>query len=665
MDSPPIHSPAARRPALAALLLLFVVAVSRPARAGAAEAPAGPTFERDVLPVLNAHCLQCHGGVHQRNGLDLRTLPSLNTGGKSGPVVVPGNPDESLLWKKLAADEMPKTDNKVSAANKAAIRAWIAGGARGMARRSDEAVTRKPLPPAEVARLIDRDVSAKLDAAKVPASPRADDAEFLRRASLDLIGKPPAAAEAAAFLADGDPGKRAKLVDRLLASPDFGRHYAERWVNLFYLTTVSQRPPTPEPLVEWMGKGLNEGRGWDAVVRDMLSAEGPLAEAPQGLWYYYNSDMNGQFAPKIIAGNVGQVFLGVQLQCAECHDHPFNDIRQTDFWATAAFFAQTNRLEKVENNRTPGVEDKHLRPPKANRKPEFPKDVSIQIPKDGEARNGGKKVLAAAPDGTPVPADPTKNHRPPFAQWLTAPGNRQFARAAANRLWAHFFARGFVNPLNDFGDHNAPSHPALLDALADEFVAGGFDVKHLCRCVCLSDAYQRTSRPAAGNESPEAEALFARMAPKVLTPEELYDSLLTVLEVPDLVPPLAPGEKPKKPNPKAPPPPSPRSVFAAFFRGPGEADEPGEMKLGVPHALRLMNQPNFNAGGKLADRVAGSAKSPNEAVDELFLGVLSRRPTAAEREKFVAFVGHQSDARAAYGRVVWVLLNSSEFMLNH
>jgi len=625
--------------------------------------PKAPAFEADVLPILNAHCLQCHGGVHQKNGLDLRTLPAALKGGKSGVVIVPGKPDESLLWKKLAKDEMPKTDNKVSDANKKLIREWIAAGAKGTEKKPEAVATRPAQKPSEVAKLIDRQIDAKLSAAKVPASPKADDAEFLRRAYLDIAGKPPTATRAAAFLADATANKREKLIDELLATEDYGRHFGERWVYVFYLTTVNQTPKPPEPFKKWLAKALNEGRGWDAITRDILTATGPLSDAPQGLFFYYNGDMNSQFAPKVLAGNIGQVYLGVQLQCAECHDHPFSAWKQTDFWSVAAFFGQAARMETVENKNTPGVKERHLEEPKPGKKPPTPlKEIAINIPNDGEGRNGGKKVPAGLLDGTKLVADPTKSHRPPFAEWLTAKDNRMFARATANRFWAHFLGRGFVNPMNNFGDHNTPSHPALLDALADEFVASNFDVKHLIRCICLSETYQRTSKVAPGNEKAEAESLFVRMAPKVLTPEQVYDALCVALELPEIAPPPDPK---KKPNPKAPSPPSPRAVFVPQFRGPGEADEPTELKLGVPHALKLMNEGYFNTGGKVVERVLASAKGPTDAVEQLFLAVLSRKPTADERTKFVAFVEKQKTPHGAYCRVVWVLLNSSEFMLNH
>ena len=658
------------RPRTIWLLLVGAWLFARPALAAQPQAVTSEKavlFETDVLPIINSHCLQCHGGVHQKNGLDLRTLPTALQGGQSGAVIVPGKPDESLLWKKLSADAMPKTDNKVSAANKNIIRDWITAGAKGIERKKDAAVTRAALKPAEVAGLIDREIGDRLAATKVTAAPRADDGEFLRRAYLDLAGRTPTGEAAAAFLADSDPNKRAKLIDALLATDDFARHFAERWVNIFYLTTVNQRPLDPPPFGDWLAKSFKEARPWDAMVRDMIAVEGPLADAPQGMFFYYNGDMNSQFSPKILAGNIGQVFLGVQIQCAECHNHPFSDWKQTDFWSIAAFFNQTARMETVENKMTKGVKDRHteIRPDK---KPQQPlKEVSISIPNDGEARNGGKKVPAAFLDGQKITIDPTKNHRQPFAAWLTSKENRMFARAAVNRFWAHFFARGFVNPLNDFGDHNTPSHPQLLDALADEFIASDFDLRHLIRGICMSDAYQRTSKVTAGSQHADAESLFARMAMKVMTPEQLHDSLCVALETPDLSPPIDPKNPPKKPNPKGPPPPSPRSVFIAAFRNPSEPDEPGELKLGVPHALKLMNQGNFNTGGKVVERLTQGEPAPmaSKVVEGLFLAALSRKPNAEEAEKFIAFVARQKSPREGYDRVLWVLLNSSEFQLNH
>lgn len=636
---------------LAAVFLLFAWAFNAPAGS-----KAGPTFETDVLPILNAHCLQCHGGVHQKNDLDLRTLASVLKGGKSGAVIVPGKPDESLLWKKIARDEMPKTDNKVSEASKKLIRAWIAAGAPGRKKDRTIDLARPAMKPAEVAKLIDREIHSKLAAAKMPASPRAGDAEFLRRVYLDLTGKPPTAETTKRFLADSGTNKRDRLVDQLLASPEYGHHFAERWLNVFRQMSVNEREWEPEPFLSWLTERFNSGKSWDSTVRDMLAVTGSFAENPQASFYYYNADMSGKFEPKIMVGNLAQVFLGVQLQCAECHHHPFSDYKQKDFWGLAAFFSITQTPNNPPDKR--GVTD---RLPKQAPKPGT--QVTITIPQ-GEARNAGTKVRAKFLHGDEPELDAGASFRPALATWITSKENRLFARASVNRLWAQLFGRGFVNPLNDFGDHNAPSHPELLEALTDEFIVSGFDPRHLIRSICLSDTYQRTTHVAKGNESPEAEPLFARMTSKVLPAEELYDALCVALEVPEIAPPVDPRKKGKV-NPKGPPPPSPRSLFVKFFRNPGDVDQPTELNWGVPHVLKMMNEASFNTGGNVVPRVLKSTASPEEAIDELFLAVIARRPNAAERERFVAFASRQRSTEDAYRRIVWVLINSSEFVLNN
>jgi len=607
------------------------------------------SFEADILPILNAHCLQCHGGVHQRNGLDLRTIAGVLKGGKSGPAIIAGKSAESLLWNKIAKDEMPKTDNKVSEANKKRIREWIESGAKGTEKNAVAALARPARKATEVAKRIDDAIEGKLKANKIPISPRADDAEFLRRIYLDFTGKPPAASATLAFLESSEANKREKLVEALLASEDYGRHFAERWLNLFRQISVNQSEWEPERFKAWLAEQFNDGRGWDKLVQELFSVSGFLADNPQAAFYYYNADMMGKFEPKIMVGNLSQVFLGVQLQCAECHDHPFSNYKQSDFWGLAAFFASTNTPNNPPNTRA--VKDNI---PKQTPKAGTP--VAVTIPK-GEARNAGTRVRAKFLGGAEPELDHAVSLRPPLAAWLTAKENAYFAKATVNRLWAHFFGRGFVNPLNDFGDHNAPSHSDLLSDLAEELAVSNFDLKHLIRSICLSETYQRTSKVRTGNEHPGGETLFARMPSKVLPPEELYDALCVALEVTELAPP----QDPKKKNAK---PASPRSDFVKFFRSPGEVDDPAELKLGIPHVLKLMNEGIFNSGGKVVERVEATAKTPEEAIDALFVAVLARHADTAERKKFAEFVAAQPTPRAGYNRVVWVLINSTAFSLN-
>jgi hypothetical protein len=231
-------------------------------------------------------------------------------------------------------------------------------------------------------------------------------------------------------------------------------------------------------------------------------------------------------------------------------------------------------------------------------------------------------------------------YRPALAEWATSPDNKFFAAASVNRLWAHFFGRGLVHPLDDFHADNPPSHPELLALLADEFKKSGFDQKHLIRCICASQAYQRTSRP---NNNADAEPhLLARMTVKVMSPDVLYDALTQVLGVKDL--------------------PQGRQGFVTFFTTKEEGDDPDEFGLGIPQFLRLMNSPVFNEGGPVTDELAKEV--PAKAIETLFLRTLSRRPTAAEAEKMAAYVAKKGDVRKGYAGVLWVLLNSAEFVCN-
>jgi hypothetical protein len=618
------------------------------------------TFERDIWPLFNNHCLACHGGVHQRNDLDLRTIDGVLKGSKSGKAIVPGKPDESLLWQKVHADQMPKTDNKVAAGNKAILRAWIAAGARSSRdEKKEPRVAPKVARNARhVAERIDREIRTRLDEQKIPPSPLADDAEYLRRIYLDVTGNIPPLDAVVGFLDRKDPNRRERVIDELLADTAYGKHFATEWTNLFLLNTVNQRPPHPGEFIAWMGDAISQGRPWDKIVRDMLTADGFLKDRPEGMFFYYNSDMNGQIEAKIVVANTAQHFLGIQLQCAECHHHPFSDWKQTEFWGLAAFFSTTTRTETVENKFEKGIQERQLNPKRRPAAP--PKELAINIPNNGEARNSGMRVKASFLGGEPASLDLSGSYRPAFAHWLT--GQRLFAQAYVNRTWAHFFGRGFVNPLNDMHDGNPASHPELLEDLTDEFIASGYDAKHLIRCICLSETYQRTSKPLPGNK--EDRSHFSHMAVKVMTPEMLHDALCRALETADLTPPLEPGKKAKA-LPKGAKPPDPRDGFVAFVRGLAANEDPTELTHGVPQALRLLNQSTFSQGGRLVERVLSKTSEPKQVVESLFLATLARRPRAEEEREFLAFLGRQSTLQDGANRALWVLINSGEFVVNH
>jgi hypothetical protein len=491
--------------------------------------------------------------------------------------------------------------------------------------------------PAELARRIDQAVSQKLAADKLPASPRCDDAEFLRRASLDITGVIPPAERVTAFLDSKDPAKREKLIDDLLASSQYGRHMADVWQHLLLPRDSDNRRLQPGPLVTWLEESFNANKPWDKTVRELLTATGPQDESPAVTYFLANPTVDK------MTDSVARLFLGVQLQCAQCHNHPFTRWKQDDYWAMAAFFMKV-RPDRVNqaarNGNSPAItEGGRGRPP---RLPESAKTVPAKF-FQGEQ----PKLDANAP------------YRPVLADWAASPKNKFFARAMVNRTWAQLFGRGFVQPVDDLREENAPSHPELLRDLTGAFADSGFDLKLLVKSICLSETYNRTSRPAPGNE--RDETLFSHVAVKPLTPEQLYDSLNVVLG-----PPRGDGARGGKPQGGKPRlGGGPREQFIAFFSA-DEGAPATEYHAGIPQVLRLMNAPQMNNTGAVAAALARPERTPAEVIEQLYVVTLARRPTADETKRLTAYVEkHKAEARQAYGDIVWAVLNSSEFALNH
>jgi hypothetical protein len=289
-------------------------------------------------------------------------------------------------------------------------------------------------------------------------------------------------------------------------------------------------------------------------------------------------------------------------------------------------------------------------------RPQVRPDGSNVIPSTGGNKGAGKVVKAKFLDREELTLD-EKPLRPRFAAWMTAPENRYFAFAFVNRTWAQFFGRGFVNPVDNFHDENPVSHPALLKLLADEFRASGHDIRHLVRCICNSQAYQRTSRPLPENEK-DVE-LFSHIAVKPLSPEAFYDSLTMVMSVNK--------NAPSKPNPGkgAAPVLNSRDEFVNYFRTSVDGSETGEFTHGIPQFLRRMNTEMFNQGSPLIDRLTASGAGREEVIEALYLSTLSRRPTAEETRLMAAYVAKRDKAEQGYAGMLWILLNSGEFVLNH
>ncbi len=489
---------------------------------------------------------------------------------------------------------------------------------------------------AALAKVIDTEITRKLADAKLTASAKCSDEEFLRRAYLDIAGVIPSAAQAKTFLDDTTADKRAKLIDELLADARFGRRMADIWTAKLFPKESGNRFVLKDPLYKWFEEQFNKNPGWDKLITSLVTATGTVADSPAVTYFLANRSVDK------LTDTTAQHFLGIQLQCCQCHNHPFTTWKQTEYWGMAAFYSKVKadnpkNANKGGDNTTIGVQEGNGRTKQKDFFPEAAKNVSAKFLGAEEPKLNS--------------ADP---YRPALAKWMVAPENPYFARAMVNRTWAHLFGRGFINPVDDMIEESVASHPELMDGLAKHVATTGeYDLKYLIKAICLSDAYQRTSKPTADNKNDTK--LFSHMNVKVLSPEQLFDSLGQVTGN------LRPDAKgPKGVNPKGPRL-GARDQFVNFFLAGADTTSAVEYEVGIPQALRLMNSPIANNPATVRALVGRDSK-PAEAIEKIYLTGLSRRPTAAELKDLTAYV-ERVGAPDAYSDILWAVLNSSEFTL--
>jgi hypothetical protein len=485
---------------------------------------------------------------------------------------------------------------------------------------------------AEITALIDKQIDEGLKAKKITPAEPADDAEFLRRVYLDLHGVVPTAEQASTFLADTRKDRRARLVDALLADPKYGEHLADIWQGYLVSPLADDRRARADQLRKWLAERFNT-QTWDRITTDLLTATGKMDENPAVSYL-----IEGRLPRTVpdLTDLTTRYFLGVRLSCAQCHDHPFVKWKQQEFWGVAAFFTQVQTPGKPKQVYQAGIKDNPA--------------LTLDTLKEG-APDGFLSRPPTFLGGEALKADKGTTSRAALAAWVTSAKNPYFARAMANRTWQRLFGRGLVNPVDDMHSANPPSHPELLDLLAGRLAESGFDHKFLTRAIVLSKAYQRTSRP--GDAPAEQAALFGRMPVKVLTAGQLYDSLVTVLGAP---------VRKKGGGPQE----NPRWEFVQFFADDGDPD-PTAYRRGIPHLLRQMNADQFagRSVAALAARLAKPGRTAEEVAEELFLTVLSRRPTADEQKLFRDHETKAGSREKAAQELAWALLMTSEFSLNH
>jgi len=500
---------------------------------------------------------------------------------------------------------------------------------------------------------IDRLVFAKLRQMRTPPSPPSTDEVFLRRAFVDIIGVLPEPAEVRAFLADTATDKRSKLVDALLARPEYADWWALKWADVLRADPLNLDPDGAARFVRKLRRDLSSDKPLDRFAFDLLAGNGSTYSEPDAAFHRIHRD------PDELAENVAQLFLGIRLKCARCHNHPFERYTQDDYFGLAAFFARTGRKMIGGYNRppdnfvavqgeelifnAPAGETLHIKTGAAVR-PRMPGDP---------ARGLAAKVF----DEEPV------DRRTLFAQELTRADNPFFARVLANRIWAHLMGRGIVEPVDDFRDSNPPANPELLDALADELVRSKFSAKSLIRTIAGSRVYQLSSQPLPDNEDDESN--FSHASARLLGAESLLDAISQTTQVPEPFVGLPPGTRAVQ----IPAGSTRTHPFLKLFGKPQrltvcECERSGETTLvqsfaligGPVVAVKLASADN-RVGRLIAKRLDDAA-----IIEELYLAALARPPTAQELADMKAHVGSEPDRRKALEDVLWALLNSKGFL---
>lgn len=506
------------------------------------------------------------------------------------------------------------------------------------------------------ARRIDVEIDRQLRENNIPASALSDDAEFLRRVTLDLTGQIPTYERTLAFLGSKDVDRRAKLIDELLEAPEFGKHFAAIWSRLLLGAEIGS--PQREAFQTWLASEINKGHSWDKLVQAMVAAEGEFKDNPATVFVLAQTDDN-KLMPNLMAAATTRYFLGVQLQCAECHNHPFTDWKQTEFWGMAAFYSKVRVAAANKNLKDAPSGLTEAADPK---KKIVADTASITIPTTA-GKAAGKAIKAKFLEADEPALDVERAFRPALAQWVTSPQNKFFARATVNRLWFVLLGRGIVNPVDDMHADNLPTHPELLQVLTEDFKSSGFSLKHFVRCVCNSQTYQWTSRPTKGNE--EDREYFSHMSVKVMSPEVLYEALTRALGVKELNVTTGKSATTGKGGTAKSGAGSGRERFVKFFKTQDADALPTDFTHGIPQVLNLMNDAQFNKGGPVIDRIVSSRLPRDEAVEQLFLIVLSRRPIADESKRLNRYLDSETDTVRGYSNVLWALINSPEFILNH
>ena len=521
---------------------------------------------------------------------------------------------------------------------------------------SDVGVIDQPIVnfPKTVSRnIIDQNVFAKLQRFQILPSDLSSDQEFLRRVCLDLTGMLPPPTRVREFVADKAPDKRDRLIDILLNSPEYVDYWSFRFGDLLRATfATSNTLRGTKAYQDWITNSIASNKPYDQMARERIAAQGYSAPSRN---FYYVAELT---TPDVLMPELIRLYMGRRIECAQCHSHPFEAWSQNQYWGLAAFFGGYSELRdsQVGNGLIIDVlGGGHV---------DQPKDMMVSHPRTKE------KVVPAFLDGTKLPQDQWMDPRMELAKWVTT--HPYFAEATVNRIWSYFFARGIVDPVDDFRSTNPPTHPELLKALAKDFEASEYDLKHLMQTIVQSRTYQLSATPNESNK--EDKVNYSHALARPLEAAVLLDAISSVTGVPEKFefhPTVGGGDAP--PGTRAVQTIAdicPSQFMDDFGRSARKALPSGAPQPNLLEALHMMTGPAYNAkisgeGGRLSKLLNKNA-SNEQVLEEFYLAALTRFPTPEEKSELLKFLAERSSRRLeTLAGLVWATLNSREFAYNH
>jgi hypothetical protein len=493
---------------------------------------------------------------------------------------------------------------------------------------------------------VDKHTFAKLKMLNIQPSDLCTDQEFIRRAYLDVCGILPTPQEVSKFLGSKEQDKLAKLIDELLDRPEYADFWTLKWSDVFRSTRKTIQVKGTHVFQKWLHSHIAQNHGFDQVIYETITAGGSTFSNPAANYYRISRD------PTTLAETTAQLFFGIRMQCAKCHNHPFERWTQDDYYSMAAFFSRVKyRSDPIEAG-----------DPKKKDGAEY-----VYVERVGEVTQPrtGKTMAPKFMGGIVPEIAPGRDRREALGKWMTSPENPFVPKSVVNRIWFHLMGKGIVDPVDDFRDSNPSANDDLLDALAKDFVKNKFDAKHLIRTIMNSRTYQLSAMTNEFNK--DDNKYFSHAVTKLLTAEQLFDALCQVTEVPEKFAGMPLGTRAVQlPDGEV------NHPFLKTFGQPArelacECEREGDSNLA--QALQLINGPTVNDRLRNPQNRIGkllaAKKTDKEIVADLFLTTLSRLPTENEESAMLGHVSAAADRRRAWEDVHWALINSKEFLFRH